>query len=76
MTKTIIEHLTEEDQVVVEALKTLGGTATAVKLLEKLVDSGYPRRDGQLAIQRTIERGMLRLNSDWKVQLTRSRAAA
>jgi hypothetical protein len=45
------------DNAVVEALKRLGGHATAAHLCDELVKANYPRRDSQLAIQRASERG-------------------
>lgn len=57
---------------VIAALERLNGHATARKLCEELVDKGHPRRDSQLAIQRTEERGLIVVEHDWSVRLPQS----
>ena len=64
------------DNQVVAALNALGGTATARALCEKLVDEGHPRRDSQLAIQRTVERGRITVDSDWTLRTVNQAVAA
>lgn len=64
------------DQEVVDALKSLGSDATAVEILNKLFEAGHPRRDCQLAIQRSIERGLMKIGSDWRIKLVEQRVAA
>ena len=64
------------DAEVVAALADLGGSATAIDLLEKLVSAKHPRRDSQLAIQRAAERGRILILPDWSLQLAKEAAAA
>ena len=57
------------DDEVVEALKNLGGSATALALCNALVSKGHPRPDSQLAIQRSAERGKIAVGADWQLSL-------
>ena len=53
------------DEVVVAMLVKMGERASARDLCEALVDAGHPRGKSQIAIQRTAERGKIRINDDW-----------
>ena len=64
------------DEQVKAALAGLGGHATAQKLCDTLVEAGHPRRDSQLAIQRTVERSGMVVQSDWTLRLVAEEAAA
>lgn len=64
------------DQIVIDALRRLGDNATALALCNALVNSKYPRRDSQLAIQRVIERGAISVGADWTLSVTNQMAAA
>ena len=61
------------DAQVVAALTALGSRTTALKLCEKLVLEGHPRRDSQLAIQRAAERGAITINADWSLSVAERR---
>ena len=63
------------DDQVVQALRALDGRATALRLCERLVSDGHPRRDSQLAIQRAAERGFLTINSDWSLSVAERQQA-
>lgn len=64
------------DAEVVQALKDLGGHATAAELCDKLVSEKHPRRDSQLAIQRASERGLIVVGLDWTVSVAAEAVAA
>lgn len=64
------------DEQVTATLAGLGGQATAQELCNALVEAGHPRRDSQLAIQRTTERGGIAVQSDWTLSLVTEDAAA
>lgn len=63
------------DEQVVAVLVELGGSATALALCNALVTKGYPRPDSQLAIQRTAERGRIKIGTDWTLTLPAKVAA-
>jgi hypothetical protein len=64
------------DTTVVQALVRLGGHATALELCEELVRAKFPRRDSQLAIQRSAERGRINVAADWTLSVAQEVAAA
>ncbi|OAP47435.1 hypothetical protein ATC00_22520 [Sinorhizobium americanum] len=64
------------DDAVVDALKKLGGRATARELCEELVKTNRPRRDSQLAIQRASERGRISVGHDWMLTVVAEAVAA
>lgn len=69
------EEIPSDDQVVA-ALALLGGQSTAQKLCDALVEAGHPRRDSQLAIQRSSERGRITVQPDWTLRLDAQEVAA
>lgn len=64
------------DNQVVEALHELGGHADALALCTQLMNSGHPRLQSQLAIQRAAERGRLSVNRDWTLSVALEAVAA
>jgi hypothetical protein len=62
------------DDTVVAALSVLEkkGKVTALQLCEELVKKKYPRRDCQLAIQRTAERGRIIIEHDWSLTVAKT----
>ena len=62
------------DNEVVAALRTLNGQVTAVELCDLLART-HPRRDCQLAIQRAIERGKIRVGKNWILSVDAALAA-
>lgn len=64
------------DNEVVAALEKLKGLATAEALCEQLVNDGHVRRDSQLAIQRTAERGRIVIGNDLMLRVASQSVAA
>lgn len=71
----MIIEIPSDDQVVA-VLAGLADRVTAKTLCAALIADGHPARQSQVAIQRSVERGRIRMNDDWTLSVVREAVAA